>query len=42
VEITRIDKAAPNALAVSYMPSTATTGSVAVMLFVDKIVKPID
>jgi hypothetical protein len=32
----------PQALAVAYTPSTATTGNVVVMLFVDKQVIPID
>jgi hypothetical protein len=43
VEITRIDeKAVPQALAVTYTPSTATTGNVEVRLFTDKVVKPIE
>jgi hypothetical protein len=42
VAITRIDKVAPQALAVVYTPNTKTTGDVAVMLFMDKVVKPIE
>jgi hypothetical protein len=40
VEITRIDKEAPVALAVVYTPSTAR--EVAVLLFTDTIVRPIE
>jgi hypothetical protein len=42
VEITRIDKEAPVALVVVYIPfQMVTTGEVAVMLFTDTSVQPI-
>jgi hypothetical protein len=42
VTITQIDKTAPQALTILYIPPTPTTGKVVATLFIDEPVVPID